>query len=245
MTTVPSPVAVRRSMADLLEHLGGISPARVRLYPYPGTATEADVVAVEASENRLCELIDGVLVEKPMGFRESLIAGPILTALNNFVVPRKLGVVTGADGMMRLFAGMVRIPDVAFVSRDRLPGGRVPAGPVPHLAPDLAVEVLSESNTEAEMDQQAPGLLRRRASAWSGSWTRASAVADVYTTPGPPLRLVEGQTLDGGNVLPGLTLDLRSLFAAFDEIRLDLAADAPGTRQGLPDGRPCCFTLLF
>src|SRR5690242_4440590 len=82
------------TVADLLERLGGIPPERVRYYPAPGTATEADVVEIEERENRLCELIDGVLVEKPMSYRESMLAVLIATALNNFVLARKLGVVT-------------------------------------------------------------------------------------------------------------------------------------------------------
>src|SRR5687768_16806477 len=114
MTTdllIASPPIV--TMADLLERLGDIPPHRVRLRPAPGTATEADVVAIEARENRLFELVDGVLVEKPMGLPESILAGLILTMLNNFVLPRKLGKVAGADGMLKLVVGLVRIPDVA------------------------------------------------------------------------------------------------------------------------------------
>ena len=60
-----------RTVADLHEHLGGVSPSRVRFQPWPGTATVRDVIAVHDVENRLCELVDGVLVEKVMGFRET------------------------------------------------------------------------------------------------------------------------------------------------------------------------------
>ena len=56
--------------------------------------------------------------------------------------------------MVWLFRGLVRIPDVAFTSWERLPGRRVPPEPIPELAPDLAVEVLSQSNTEAEMTRK-------------------------------------------------------------------------------------------
>ncbi len=160
MTTMLTPSPSIPTLADLLARLGGVAPDRVRYYPSPGTATETDVVEIEARENRLYELIDGALVEKPMGFPGSLVAGFILTALNVFVLPRKLGVVSGADGMMRLFPGLIRIPDVAYVSRERLPEGRVPRQAVPNLVPDLAVEVISESNTPAEMERRAPGVLR-------------------------------------------------------------------------------------
>src|SRR5580698_3032141 len=115
MVTLPT-------LADLLEHLGDISPARVRYQPLPGTATERDVLEIKAKENRLFELVDGVLVEKAMGFWESILGGAILAALRAFVIPRKLGVVAGADGMMRLFPHLrlIRMPDVGYVSRERL-----------------------------------------------------------------------------------------------------------------------------
>ncbi|MDB5288775.1 MAG: hypothetical protein JWL69_16, partial [Phycisphaerales bacterium] len=123
------------TVGDLLDRLGNVPPGRVRYYPLPGTATESDVIDIEARENRLCELVDGVLVEKAMGFNESYVALLIATALNNFVVPKNLGIVTGEAGMMRLFPGLVRIPDVAFVSRGRLPGGRLSTDPIPSLVP--------------------------------------------------------------------------------------------------------------
>lgn len=200
------------TLADVLDRLGGVAPERVRVHPALGTATEADVVAVQARDNRLCELVDGVLVEKVMGYRESYIALLIATALNVFVIPRKLGAVTGPDGMMRLFPGLVRIPDVAFVSRQRLPGGKIPSEPVPHVVPDLAVEVLSVGNTVSEMD-------RKRLEYFEAGvrllWLvdPRTRTAEVYT-PGAtePITIAEDGLLDGGDILPGFTLALRSLF---------------------------------
>src|SRR4051794_12253373 len=100
--------ATVETMADLLERLGGISPHRVRMSPLPGTATEKDVIEIEAKENRLFELVEGVLVEKPMGYRESMLAIAIASALQAFAVPRRLGIITGPDGMVRLFPGLLR-----------------------------------------------------------------------------------------------------------------------------------------
>ena len=65
-----------QTVADLLDRLGGIPASRVRLVPTPGTATEQDVIDVHDRTNRLCELVDGVLVEKVMGFDESSVLGP-------------------------------------------------------------------------------------------------------------------------------------------------------------------------
>ena len=98
----------------------------MRLHPTPGTATEKDVLRVLDDENRPCELVEGTLVEKPLGYEESEIAGLLLTFLNNFVRPGKLGIVTGADGTLRLFPGLVRIPDVAFASWGCFPDRKHP-----------------------------------------------------------------------------------------------------------------------
>jgi Uma2 family endonuclease len=204
-----------QTLADLLRRLGGIAPDRVRLRPPPGTATEDDVLEIERSENRLCELVDGVLVEKAMGFRESLLAAALCEALRAFVIPRNLGLVTGPDGLVRLFAGLVRIPDVAFTSWARLPGGKVPVDPVPDLAPDLAVEVLSQGNTREEMD--------RKCSEYFAAGVRLVWIVDpkaravtVYSAPGRSRAVREEESLDGGEVLPGYTLAARDLFSELD-----------------------------
>jgi Uma2 family endonuclease len=204
------------TIGDLLERLGGISPQRVRFKPAPGTATEQDVIAVEARENRLCELVDGVLVEKPMGYVESLLAMAIGDALREFVKPRKLGLVTGESGMMRLFPGLVRIPDVAYVGWDRIPGGRVPRQPIPDLVPHLVVEVLSESNTAAEMARKLDEYFRTGVVlAWLVD--PRDRTVTTYTSATEFLLLDESHTLDGGAVLPGFALPLRDLFAEMDE----------------------------
>ena len=63
------------TVADLLEGAGDIPLDRIRMQPPPGTATEEDVIAIHSREKRLCELVDGTLVEKPMGFDESRLRG--------------------------------------------------------------------------------------------------------------------------------------------------------------------------
>ena len=52
------------TVADLLERFGPMPAGRIRTNPPPGTATEQDVIDIEEQESRLCELVDGVLVEK-------------------------------------------------------------------------------------------------------------------------------------------------------------------------------------
>jgi hypothetical protein len=60
------------TLASLHDLLGDMALARIHFTPPPGLATEADVVALrEGAEGRLCELIEGVLVEKTAGWYES------------------------------------------------------------------------------------------------------------------------------------------------------------------------------
>ena len=102
---------VIRTLADLQHRLGDIPPGRIRMDPPPGTATAADVTRLQEKEGVLCELIDGVLVEKTMGLRESILAMWIGRLLGDFVDLHKLGHVSGEAGTMKLMPGLVRIPD--------------------------------------------------------------------------------------------------------------------------------------
>jgi Uma2 family endonuclease len=215
MTALLSSSATTATVADLLEQLGGISPQRVRLHPAPGTATEQDVLELHRREKRLCELVDGVLVEKAMGYRESMLALTLSQFLQAFLRPRNLGLLSGADGMMRLYPGLVRIPDLAFASWDRFPDRRVPTAPIPQLVPDLAVEVLSQSNTPGEMARK---LGEYFAAGVCLVWLvdADARTVTVHTTPEQLKVLAETDVLDGGSVLPGFTLALRELFAELD-----------------------------
>lgn len=102
--------------ADLVRRFGAIPLCRVRHDPAPGTAVEEDVVTIHDREDRLYELIDRTLVEKTVGTYESYLAMMLGRILGNFIIDHNLGVVLGADGMLRLAPGLVRIPDVSFIS---------------------------------------------------------------------------------------------------------------------------------
>jgi Uma2 family endonuclease len=211
----PTLTAAPETFADLLDRLGHVPAWRIRLQPPPGTATERDVLEIHARTKRLYELIDGALVEKAMGFRESALAGLLIEVIRQYLRQHRLGTVAGESGMMRLVTGRVRIPDVSFVSWDKLPGRRLPEEPIPDLSPDLAVEVLSESNTAEEM------AIKRREYFASGTrlvWQidPATRTAEVFTGPDQSVTLDQSQSLDGGDVLPGFALSLRELFAELD-----------------------------
>jgi Uma2 family endonuclease len=220
MTTVISEAPVITTaepinLEDLVDRLGGIALSRILAQPAPGIATEADLMEATRRYGGLYELVDGVLVEKGMGFGESLLAGALIQMLRNFVIPRNLGVVSGPDGTIRLFSGLTRIPDVTFASWDRFPDRRIPEVPIPLLAPDLVIEVLSESNTRAEMERKRSEYFAAGVNLIWEFDPRARVVM-VYALDGSISRLDASQSLDGGSVLPGFTLKIGEVFAELD-----------------------------
>jgi len=212
--TPPLPGSEDWSLADLQEHLGGIPLNRIRLHPPPGTATEKDVIEADRCDH-LCELIDGTLVEKAMGWYESRLAAILIHVLESFLENHDLGVVAGEGGMLRLMAGQVRIPDVGYFSWNKFPNRELPQQPIPDLVPDLAVEVLSRGNTEAEMQRKlrdyfAAGVRlvwfidpRQRC-------TRVFIAIDQMSLVG------ESEPLSGGAVLPGFAVTLGEILARAD-----------------------------
>lgn len=221
------------TVADLYDLLGPIPVSRIRRDPPPGQGTEEDVVEIHDRENRLYELVDGVLVEKTVATYESYLAMLIGHLLLDFARPRNLGVVLGADGMMRLFPGRVRIPDVSFISRRRPSPGKISRSePIADLAPDLAVEVISLSNTKKEMAQK---LLDYFASGTRLVWyfDPGPRIVTVFRSPEQSTTLHEDQTLDGGDVLPGFALPLRGFF---DEPDLEGGEPRGGANGAGPGG---------
>jgi Uma2 family endonuclease len=215
------PVATRvrfHTLADVLHALGDIPPDRVRLDPPPGTATTRDLLRLSKVEGQICELVDRTLVAKTMGFSEANIAVLILTVLNRFVTDSQFGVVVGPDGLMKLAPGLVRAPDASFVSWDQFPERCLPEEALPGVFPDLAVEVISKGNTRREM--------ARKRREYFAAGTRLvwmvypkTRTIDVYTSPTDSTTLGSADTLDGGDVLPGFTLPVATLFANLPPVR--------------------------
>jgi Uma2 family endonuclease len=212
--TPASQVAVGAwTAADLLEHFGPIPLHRIRHDPAPGTATEDDVVEIHLREDRLYELVDGVLVEKTVGTYESYLAVSLIEVLAGFVRKRRLGIVLGPDGMMRLSPGLIRIPDVSYVSFDRLPGRAVPETPVADLAPDLAIEVISKGNTKKEMDRKLSEYFQAGVREVWFVYHQPRREVVVYHSPDRSAVFSEDASVHGGDVLPGFVLELKQLFA--------------------------------
>ena len=196
-----------KTLADLRRRLGGIPLDRIWFRPAPGTAIEKDVIEAEVRENRLCELVDGTLVEKAVGFEESRLAIELAYLVKSYLRQNDLGLCVGADGMMRIAPGLVRIPDLSFINWESLPGRESPTDPIPDLAPDLAVEILSEGNTKSEMARKVREYFEAGVSlVWLIDPKKRTA--RVYSSPEKSVLVRADQCLDGGDVLPGFVLPL-------------------------------------
>jgi Uma2 family endonuclease len=205
-------IQVPENMADLLRQIGEVPLSRLPLRPPLGTATEQDVIdALERADKRLYELVDGYLVEKPIGTKEGLLAHLIGFFIQLFLEENDLGIVLGADCPVRLRLRLVRIPDVCFIPWERLPGGELPDEAIAGVVPTLAVEVLSESNTKSEMDRKLKDYFEAGVRlVWLID--PKTQTAKAYTSRTKSRFVAQDEALDGGKVLPGFALPLKDLF---------------------------------
>lgn len=212
---MPIHAALPQTFADHLQLLGGIPADRVHTLPAPGTATIDDWLRTR-EQGLVCELVDGTLVDKAVGLYESLLAICLAGYFRIASGEGRLGITAGEQGFIRLPGGeQVRAPDVAFFLWSRLPNGKMPADPVPAVAPDIAVEILSSANTITEM------AIKRKEYFAAGTqlvWIvdPASRSVAVYTSP-LECQVIGGDgKLTGGSVLPKLEICVADLFAEVD-----------------------------
>jgi Uma2 family endonuclease len=196
------------TLSDVLSRLGDIPLDRIRWDPRPGTATGADAIRAEC-----CELIDGVLVEKAMGYPESRIGQVLAVYFELWAAHSHVGFVIGDGAMTRMQTGNMRIPDVYMVRWERVPGRVVPHDAISTVAPHLAIEVFSPGNTEKEIERKRGEFF---ASGTEQVWVvrPETETIDVWTSPKSMLTLGVDDMLDGGTVAPGFRLPVREVFEA-------------------------------
>jgi Uma2 family endonuclease len=167
------------------------------------------------AQDCLCELVDGILVEKPVGWVESRIEWYLGMVLGNFVHPANLGVLVSGSGASQLGPGLARMPDLAFTKWDRMPNGVAPQEKVCPVAPNLAVEVLSDANTAEEMRIKREEYFQAGVELVWEIDVQLRTVS-VWTSLADSTILTRTDTLTGGSVLPGFSLSLADLFAELD-----------------------------
>lgn len=159
------------------------------------------------------ELVRGRLVREPRpGGRHGWLVSELAFRLESYARKRGLGRAVVESGfVLAEDPPTVRGPDLAFLAADGLPPDGPPTG-FWRRAPDLAVEVVSPSNTAAE--------IQRKVLEYLAAGTRLVWVVDPQTRSVTTYRsrkdarvLTEGDPLDGGAVVPGFRIDLAELFA--------------------------------
>jgi Uma2 family endonuclease len=129
----------------------------------------------------------------------------LLRLLAAFVEERRLGIVV-SEQPFHLFGNTVRYPDVAYVRTGRtLPPDKLPEG-----APDLAIEVISPTNTLREMDERISDFF---AAGCKRVWLvyPDHRQVSVYGLGGVVRRRGD-ETLEDPELLPGFSVKVSSLF---------------------------------
>jgi len=160
------------------------------------------------------ELVDGQLVERKMGNKSNWIATQLARLLSNHVDQNNLGWVFAFEAGYRLSPARpnnVRKPDVSFVRLGRLPNEE-PAVTYDQLAPDLAAEVISPSDTFRELEEKVQEYL---AAGVRLVWVISPVLQTVTVYHPDGIVQVFGcsEELTGEDVLPGFRCTVAELFA--------------------------------
>jgi Uma2 family endonuclease len=159
------------------------------------------------------ELLDGDLLMSPVGFTHSEICVRLVVMLSTFVERRKLGVVCDSSIGYRLSPKLLLSPDVSFVSNDRLARIRIAPEKFLQGAPDLAVEVLSPSDTVTIIERKLDVYFEHGTEvAWLVDPQRKAA--SVYALDGITRLTKLSDVLTGREVLSGFKCRLSRLFRA-------------------------------
>jgi Uma2 family endonuclease len=182
--------------------------------PAHGPATVDELLTLP-DDGYIYEVVEGVLVRMAGSGDEATGLGVELVAeLRSYVRPRRLGRVTGADGVYK-FPGAETglIPDAGFYRAERRAEIVDKTKPIP-FAPDLAAEVVSPDQTPAAMAKKARTYLRADTRLVWVVWPQSEHVdvwrAGVLTAPVRVLGM--GDSLDGEDVIPGFTYPVAELF---------------------------------
>lgn len=170
----------------------------------------------------------GRLPEDPEGYRYELVRGRVVREpppkpvhgrlevelavhLATFVKRNGLGVVLSNTGfVVATDPDTVRGPDLAFVATARIPRDGY-AGQYWRLGPDLAVEILSPSNSESDIQRKVIEYLGAGSrTVWVIDPKRRSAA--VHRSPRDVRVLSPGDDLEGDDVLSGFRLPVAELF---------------------------------
>ncbi len=165
------------------------------------------------------ELVDGELVMSNSGLEHGCIAVILVSALFSFVSSRNLGVILDSSTAFTMKTGNKRSPDISFLSKDRLQGlKKLPKG-FGQGAPDLAVEILSPSNTTSEIHHKIVEYFDNGTKLiWIINPEEEYVLVYKFKPdkPTPDRLLTAIDNLSGEEILPEFTFPVADLFPQFD-----------------------------
>ena len=161
----------------------------------------------------LRELDEGVVIEMPQpSFLHGQIQGNVFALLKQGVQETGTDFVISQNAGFRLAPNVVRAPDVCLVRRASLQAMEVVKGGSRRGAPELAAEVVSESDTAIGMQRKVEQYLRAGATAvWILYADPRNLI--VYRRSGEIQRLEPGQSFQEAELLPGFTIQVNAIFA--------------------------------
>ena len=139
----------------------------------------------------------------------------LVTALNNFVRERKLGVVLDSSTGFWMQNRNCRAPDISFIAKARLRRWKRAPAAFFKGAPDLAVEILAPSNTAREITERLEDFF---ASGTQLAWVihPDEQFVEICHSPVQRKMLASGAILDGEDLLPGFQYPIADLFREWD-----------------------------
>ena len=155
------------------------------------------------------EYVEGELIPKmPTSLKHGKIISKLLLRLLPHVYENELGDVYPADTGFRVGERLL-VPDVAFVSKARIPEDADKASPIP---PDLAVEVVSPTDMSERIEAKAFAYL---AAGTQMVWVLKpkSETVTVYRSRTDIKLLTRNDTLTGEDVVEGFACPVAELFA--------------------------------
>jgi Uma2 family endonuclease len=166
-----------------------------------------------AHEDGRYELVKGRVIEMtPPGGIHGAVVVNITGALWYYLREHPIGRLFVESGfILERRPDTVRGPDVSFVITEHLPTTGVPKAFFEG-TPDLAIEVVSPSNTAAQVNAKVREYLRNGAQQVWVAYPDERAVA-VHHKDGRVQRYEEGDALEGDALLPEFTLVVREVFA--------------------------------
>ena len=179
--------------------------------------TVEEFEAMAADPGHRYELVDGELFDMDGKPGHGRVTGEIYLLLRGHVRHNNLPLDVGVNTGFQMSPFTLRFPDVHVTSWERMAEYDESSPGWPRFAPNVAIEVVSASNTPAE--------LARKTEEYFANGAQAVWIADpvprtvAIRRPGVAEQVFGvGETLDGEPEIPGFTCDVADIFAVLDRM---------------------------